>query len=277
MVAWPGEQARLRHLIADQASYMLSSITPLILTFNEAPNLRRTLEKLTWAKDILVVDSFSTDETLEIANSFPQVRVVQRKFDTFAQQCNFGLELIKTPWVLSLDADYVLSEGFKDEIAALQPVEAVAGYRAAFIYCIFGRPLRASLYPPRTVLYRRERGRYHDEGHGHRAQINGSVLTLRSTILHDDRKPLDRWLGEQNRYMIREAAELLSTPVTELKFQDRLRRRIVFAPIVVFFYTLFAKGLILDGWPGWFYVLQRTYAESLLSLRLLKEKLKRTS
>jgi glycosyltransferase involved in cell wall biosynthesis len=253
---------------------LLSEITPLILTYNEAPNLRRTLEKLAWAKDILVLDSFSTDETLEIARSFRQVRVVQRKFDTFAGQCNFGLEQIGTPWVLSLDADYVLAEGFKDEVAALEPDEAAAGYRAAFTYCIFGRPLRASLYPPRTVLYRRERARYHDEGHGHRVQINGNVLTLRSTILHDDRKPLDRWLGEQNRYMIREAAELLATPMSALKIQDRLRRRTIFAPAVVFFYTLLGKGLILDGWPGWYYVFQRTLAEIILSLRLMEQKLK---
>ena len=253
---------------------MLNQVTPLILTFNEAPNLRRTLEKLAWAKEILVLDSFSTDETLEIARSFPQVRVVQRQFDTFAGQCNFGLQQITTPWVLSLDADYVLTDGFRDELAALKPDNATAGFKAAFIYCVMGRPLRASLYPPRAVLYQRDRARYEDEGHGHRVRIEGGVAMLRSKIFHDDRKPLDRWLGEQNRYMVREAAELLATPMSELKFQDRLRRRIVIAPWLVFFYTMFGKGLILDGWPGWFYVLQRTYAELLLSLRLLEQKMK---
>lgn len=254
---------------------MLNDITPLILTFNEVPNLRRTLEKLSWAKEVLVLDSFSTDETLDIARSFPTVRIVQRPFDTFAGQCNFGLQQITTPWVLSLDADYVLTDGFRDELAALKPDNATAGFKAAFTYCVFGRELRASLYPPRTVLYRRERACYEDEGHGHRVRIEGGVAALRSRIFHDDRKPLDRWLGEQNRYMIREAAELLATPMGELNFQDRLRRRIVIAPWLVFFYTLLAKGLILDGWPGWFYVLQRTYAELLLSLRLLEHKLNR--
>ena len=89
---------------------MLSDVTPLILTFNEAPNLWRTLEKLAWARQALIVDSFSTDETLDIARKFPQVRIVQREFDTFAGQCNFGLQKIDTEWVLSLDADYVLSD-----------------------------------------------------------------------------------------------------------------------------------------------------------------------
>ena len=87
----------------------LSTVTPLILTFNEAPNLRRTLARVAWAREIVIVDSFSTDETMHIAQSFPQARILQRKFDTFADQCNFGLQQITTEWVLSLDADYVLT------------------------------------------------------------------------------------------------------------------------------------------------------------------------
>ncbi|MCW5550908.1 MAG: glycosyltransferase family 2 protein [Verrucomicrobiae bacterium] len=253
---------------------MLEGISALILTFNESPNLRRTLERLTWATEVVVVDSFSTDDTLAVARSFASVRVVQRPFDTFAGQCNFGLDHVRTPWVLSLDADYVLTEELVAELRSLQPAPDVAGYTAAFIYCIHGRPLRASLYPPRTVLYRRELARYHNEGHGHRVQIDGPVQALRARILHDDRKPLDRWLAEQNRYAVREAEHLLKTPVGELNGADRLRRKVVLAPWLVLLYTLFGKGLILDGWPGWYYVLQRTLAEMILSLRLLEEKLK---
>ena len=59
---------------------VLDQITPLILTYNEAPNIARTLAGLSWAKEIVVVDSFSDDETVEIARSFPQVRVVQTSF-----------------------------------------------------------------------------------------------------------------------------------------------------------------------------------------------------
>jgi glycosyltransferase involved in cell wall biosynthesis len=264
---------------------MLSDVTPLILTFNEAPNIRRTLEKLAWAKQIVVVDSFSTDETLDMARSFSQVRIVQRKFDTFAGQCNFGLQRITTEWVLSLDADYVLSDELDCELSELKPDSAVAGYRAKFVYCIDGRPLRASLYPPRTVLYRRTRARYRDEGHGHRVQVDGNVAELRSPIFHDDRKPLDRWLHEQNRYAIREAEYLRAAKsespgagskkpglaeTSTLNWRDRIRKTVVLAPILIFFYTLFGKGLILDGWPGLYYVFQRTLVEILLSLRLME-------
>jgi hypothetical protein len=96
---------------------------------------------------------------------------------------------------------------------------------------------------------------------------------LAGWINHDDRKPLDRWLSEQNRYAAIEARHLLDTPKAQLNWPDRLRRKLVLAPALVFFYTLLAKGLILDGWPGWFYVFQRTLAEVILSLRLLEARL----
>jgi glycosyltransferase involved in cell wall biosynthesis len=257
---------------------MLDQITPLILTFNEAPNIERTLSRLKWAKEIVVIDSFSTDETCDLARKLPQTRILQREFDSFARQCNFGLQHIRTDWVLSLDADYLLSEECVAEVMHLEPSQDVAGYRAAFRYCISGRPLRASLYPPRVVLYRRDRACYRDEGHGHRVQVEGAILPLRSTVNHDDRKPLDRWLREQDRYARLEAEHLLGAGSWKLgdrrwKMADRVRRKIVLAPCLVFFYTLLGRGLIFDGWPGWFYVFQRTYAEVLLSLRLLEAKL----
>ncbi|KKJ00273.1 hypothetical protein PROH_11335 [Prochlorothrix hollandica PCC 9006 = CALU 1027] len=73
----------------------LADITPLILTYNEEENIDRTLSKLTWASQILIIDSYSTDRTLEITQSYSKVRVLQRQFDSFADQCNFGLSQIK--------------------------------------------------------------------------------------------------------------------------------------------------------------------------------------
>jgi len=251
---------------------LLDNITVLILTYNEEPNIRRTLDRLGWARRILVVDSFSTDRTVSIANSFPNVRVVQRRFDSFAQQCNFGLEQIGSPWVLSLDADYVLSDELLDEMANVPLGVVPNGYSVRFRYCIQGRPLRGSLYPARTVLYRRDNGKYQDDGHGHRVVVSGETRMLSGWIDHDDRKSLDRWLSEQNRYMVLEARKLLETPKENLNFADRLRRLIVPAPPLVFFYTLLVKGLILEGWSGWYYVFQRTLAEVLLSLRLIEAK-----
>lgn len=253
---------------------MFSQITPLILTFNEEANLPRTLHGLSWASRIVVVDSFSTDQTCDIVRNRAGALLVQRAFDSFAQQCNFGLQHIQTPWVLSLDADYVLSAELIDEIRNLVPPPQVAGYSIAFKYCVQGYPLRASLYPPRISLYRKPAAHYRDEGHGHRVEIQGDVATLRSPIYHDDRKRLDRWLQEQNRYMDIEAQTLHQGAGNTLNRADRIRKAIVFSPALVFFYCLLAKGLLWDGWPGWCYVMQRTLAEAILSYKLAELKLK---
>lgn len=257
----------------DATNSMSLDITPLILTFNEAPNIGRTLERLTWASRILVVDSFSTDETERICRGFPHVEFLQRKFDSFAGQCNFGLGHIRSEWVLSLDADYVLTEELVNEIQGLGENPAVAGYGAAFRYWVCGRALRASLYPPRTVLYRKAGAEYRNEGHGHRVVVPGAVRRLAGEIRHDDRKPMERWFQEQLKYSAKEAAYLTRTPAQELNRADRIRKRIVLAPGLVLLYTLFAKGLILDGWAGWFYAGQRLLAELLLSLRLIEARL----
>src|SRR2546421_3860457 len=102
---------------------ILEQVTPLILTYNEAPNIARTLEQLQWARDIVVVDSFSEDNTVEIVSRFPQARVFQRKFDTHGNQWNFGLKEtgICSEWVLALDADYLLTPELVEELKALKP------------------------------------------------------------------------------------------------------------------------------------------------------------
>jgi glycosyltransferase involved in cell wall biosynthesis len=232
------------------------------------------LERLTWAKEIVLVDSFSTDETLEIARKFPRTRLVQRAFDDHTSQWNFALEQVRTDWVLSLDADYVLSPELISEIATLPGPSPVVAYYARFRYCVSGRPLRATLYPPRAVLFHRGHSHYVNDGHTQLLAVNGASAFLQGTIDHDDRKPLDRWLAEQNRYATVEARHLLKTPPERLKRADRLRLRIVIAPWLVFLYVAFVRGVVLDGWPGWSYIFQRTLAEIMLSLRLLEEKLK---
>jgi glycosyltransferase involved in cell wall biosynthesis len=257
------------------AAGLESEVTAMVITFNEEDNIARTLAAVAWAKEILVIDSGSTDATLDIIARYPNARVVTRKFDTFAEQCNFGIRQVRTPWVLSLDADYELTPEVAAEIRALAPRPHQGGYRARFIYRMYGRPLRAALYPPRVVLYRPERARYRNEGHGHRVAVDGTVADLTAAIWHDDRKPLARWLGSQQGYARREADYLLSTPGAQLGRTDRIRLMGWPAPVAVFLYTLFWKRCILDGWAGWFYVLQRTLAEIMIGLEVIDRRLRR--
>ena len=250
---------------------MLDEITPLILTYNEAPNIDRTLAAVAWARDIVVVDSFSDDETLEIAASFPQVRVFQRQFDSHRNQWEFGLRetCIKTPWVLALDADYVLTNDAQNELRTLRPDANVGGYRAKFAYCIHGKKLHSGIYPAVTVLYRRDAASYVQDGHTQRVVIDGEVAELSSSLLHDDRKPLRRWLNSQARYAELEGERLSTTPRAALDFEDWLRRCCVVMPAAMLFYCLIVRGGIFDGWRGVYYAFQRALAELMLSLYLL--------
>ena len=249
---------------------MLDQITPLILTYNEAPNIARTLSELSWAKEVVVLDSFSDDQTVEIASAFPNVRVVQRGFDCHRNQWEFGLKetAISTPWVLALDADYVVTEELISEIETLQPENSTAGYRAKFIYCINGKKLRSGIYPPVTVLYRRESATYVQDGHTQRVALNGTIEDLRERLLHDDRKPFRRWFNSQSRYTELEAQKLRATDPRELEFADRLRRWRFIVPPAMLVYCLVVRGGILDGWAGFHYAFQRAMAELMLGHRL---------
>ncbi len=250
---------------------MLDKITPLILTYNEEDNIARTLEKLSWARDIVVLDSFSDDRTLEIVSNYPQVRVVQRRFDSFAGQCNFGLleTGISADWILSLDADSVLTDELIEELGRLKPPSDIGGYRASFVYCVHGTRLKSGVYTPTTILFRRSTSHYHDDGHAHRVVVNGRVEEFRSVVLHDDRKPLMRWIQTQMKYGKQEAQMLIAADPAKLSLSAKIRRLRIDAPLAMLFYCLVWRHGVLDGKAGFHYAFQRVIAELSVSLFLL--------
>ena len=246
-------------------------LTAMILTYNEEPNILRTLRSVEWVQEILVVDSGSTDKTLEIVNSFANTRVVSRRFDTFASQCNFGLKEIHTKWVLSIDADYVVSKKLSIEISEMlasnhEFQSQVDGFEIKLQYCVLGQPIRSGLLPPRICLYKRELAAYIDVGHGHRVSVDGVVKKMTNSIYHDDRKSVTRWLNSQMNYQSKEAEYLRNAKSTDLPIQDLLRKHTFFAPFVAVVYCLILRGGILDGKKGLLYACQRVLAESILYL-----------
>jgi glycosyltransferase involved in cell wall biosynthesis len=244
-----------------------AEVTPLLLTRDEDVNIGRTLAQLTWAKEVVVVDSMSTDGTVSIAKSFPNVRVVERPFDDLASQWTFGAAQVTTPWLLTLDADYFVPASFEHELRALDPPPSVTHYSAEFTYAMRGRPLRASLYPARPVLFRRDRVSFFMDGHTHRARIEGEGRMLHEKIIHDDRKPFSRFVQRQRGYMRNEAAKIRAGK--QLNLAGRIRKLRVVAPFAVVVHALFAKGLILDGIPGLLYTWERFVAEVILSIELM--------
>ena len=250
----------------------LDRVEGLILTWNEEANLARTLEALKRLRRVVVLDSGSTDGTLEIAARYPNVRVCSRPFDTHAAQWNHGLTAcgIAADWVLALDADYVLPGPLVEELSRLEPTTDVAGYRANFRYCIEGEPLSGSLYPPVTILYRRRDASYVQDGHTQRVIVQGRVAALRAAVLHDDRKAFSAWLASQDRYARLECELLVATPWTRLGWRDRLRRLVVITPWLVPLYCLTVGRGLLDGRRGLIYATQRGIAEAILAARLLQ-------
>ncbi|XOV91145.1 MAG: glycosyltransferase family 2 protein [Bacteroidota bacterium] len=245
----------------------LDQITPVILTYNERENISRTMNALHWAKQIIIIDSFSSDETLEIVGKYQDVTVYQREFDTHENQWNYGLDKVKTEWVLSLDADYLVTEKLFREMEKIDPTKA-DGFLIPFKYCVNGKPLRSTVLPPRITLFRKDKAKYVNDGHTQRLRIKGDTPLLENHILHDDRKPLSRWLWAQDRYMKLEVEKLFSGK--KLSWPDRIRKKIFLAPILIFFYCLFFKRGLLDGKRGWYYAYQRMLAECLLSLRIIE-------
>jgi glycosyltransferase involved in cell wall biosynthesis len=255
---------------------MLDHITPVLLTYNEEANIRRTLSHLTWAKDIVVVDSGSTDKTLAIVANCAQVRVFNRPFDTHGNQWRYAVQetAITTPWVLRLDADYQLTDALIAELACLDPDAPVSAYQIAFEYAIFSNKLLSSLYPPNTILLRKGQFSVWDKGHTEAWTVEGPIAKLNSRIIHDDWKPTEQWMNAQGRYMRRELG-ILQTKRNKLT--GWLRLQTPFMPIAVFLYCLFAKGLVLNGRSGMFYALQRLIAEATLSLMVLEQQLREKS
>lgn len=249
----------------------LEKVSVLMLTFDEEANVSRSIGALNRFPEVVVLDSGSKDRTIEIAKGFPNVRIERRAFDNHSSQWNHGLFNcgIERPWILALDADHVVSKELVEEIALLSGCAEFIGFAAKFRYCVYGKPLRASLYPPRVALYKRTSAKYIQEGHTQRLCLKGGRIgQLFSLIDHDDRKSLTAWFHAQVKYSKLEAEFLLAKSRNNLSLTERVRLTGVWGPVLVFVYSLMFKRCILDGWAGWLYVLQRVVAEAMIAMRI---------
>jgi glycosyltransferase involved in cell wall biosynthesis len=242
----------------------LSMITPVILAYNEEPNLPRTLSALSWAKDIVLVDSGSVDRTLEIARSVPNVRVFTRAFDRFDHQWRFAIDqtAIASDYVLALDADMWPTAEFLRETEDAFLARPYAGAVVPLRFGYYGRPLFGTLCRPQLRLFRKSAVRVSQPGHGHEFAVDGPVYRFAAPLWHEDHKPLERWTQSQLSYSKQEHERMASTAVRQCK---DIVRTTGWMPVFAAALAYFRAGGPLCGKRALRYAWERAVYECLLS------------
>ena len=133
---------------------MIDDITVVIPTFNEEKNIHKTLEALKGFKKIFVIDSYSTDKTIELVNSFSNTSIVNYKFDNYVNKINFCISIPNSKYTLLLDADYVMSKQLFDEIANYSNQKNYIGFRFNIYFMILNKPLTINIYPKKILLFK---------------------------------------------------------------------------------------------------------------------------
>lgn len=163
-------------------------LTALVITYNEEQNIKTVLDHLAFADEIIVVDSFSTDKTFEIASDFKNTKVVQRIFDNFASQRNYALSLASNSWILFVDADERLTANLKNEITFIINQEnSAAAYFIGRNFMFQNRKLHFSGWQTDKIvrLFRKENAFYNHEKIVHEKLIvNGRTGKLKNKIIH---------------------------------------------------------------------------------------------
>jgi glycosyltransferase involved in cell wall biosynthesis len=188
------------------------TLTVAILTLNEEQNLRYALESVFgWADEIIVLDSYSSDATVAVANTFG-CYVAQNKFDNYARQRNYVLTQlpITSEWILFLDADEWLPRDLKQEIKALidsKPEEN--GFYIKYRMMWASQWIKRGYYPTWILrLFRYGKGRCEDRTVNEHLIIEGKTGYLKSDFVHEDRKGIGAWIQKHIGYAEREALEL---------------------------------------------------------------------
>lgn len=237
-------------------------VAVIMISLNEAHNMQAVLDNLKgWAHEVFLVDSYSADDTVDIALA-NGVHVVQRKFRGFGDQWNFALEHlpIQAPWVMKLDPDERLTDELKHSIAAAIAGNAATGLSFSRRLWFMGKPL-----PIRQEIVRVWKAghcRFTNVSVNEHPLVNGDVCHVEGDLEHHDSPDLHHWADKQNHYSTAEAVarmnQALAAPAK--LFGSHLERRMWIKKhfdkfpmrfLAVFFFYYFCKGLFRAGWVGY--------------------------
>lgn len=245
-------------------------VAVVMIALNEAHNMEAVLANLEgWAQEVFLVDSYSADDTVDIALRHG-VHVVQRRFRGFGDQWNFALRAlpITAPWTMKLDPDERLTPALKREIEQTMRSTDAAGFRVPIRLYFMGRRLPYALIL--TRLWRTGEACFSDVSANEHVRTDGRQDVLRGEIEHRDSPDLEHWMTKQNRYSTAEAVaryegraladtpRLLGTPLQRRMWFKRNFWRLPGRYIALFCYHL----LVLGGWragkAGWIWARLRT-------------------
>jgi glycosyltransferase involved in cell wall biosynthesis len=225
-----------------------------LVTRNEEDRLRACLESVVWADEIVVVDAESEDKTVAIAQEFTD-RVVVRPWPGYAAQKNTALDLATGDWVLSLDADEVVSPELRAEIARVLAADGPAdGYTVPRRNIFWGRWVRhGGLYPDRQLrFFRRGRGRFVARAVHESVRVEGRVEPADGHLEHRSYRDVSDFLARADRYSTLAAEEAVAQG-RRARVSDLLLR-----PLGRFLAMYVVQGGFLDGWRG--FLLATLYA-----------------
>ncbi|WP_342240773.1 glycosyltransferase family 2 protein [Inquilinus sp. OTU3971] len=266
------------------------SISVLILTLNEEINLPGCLAAVAWSDDIVVLDSGSTDRTVEIARA-AGARVHHRVQDNEHAQRTYGLQQIefKHPWVYMPDADEITPPELRDEMLAIaaDPDRPEVLFRVRFKNIFMGRWIRhSSLYPTWVVRLVRPEKISFERQINLQCVADGAEGRLQSHFYHYSfNKGLNAWYEKHNRYSWFEAQESLKSlrqggfKLTDIfSRRSELRRRALkelsfrmpFRPALRFLYMYFIRRGFLDGMPGYLYCRLLTAYEYMIVVKMME-------
>jgi glycosyltransferase involved in cell wall biosynthesis len=259
-----------------------------ILTHNEEIDIAACIESAMLSDDIIVVDSLSSDRTVEIASRYP-VRIVQHPFESHGKQRTWMLQHIPTKheWVYLLEADERMTpQLFQECLDAIQNPDRV-GYYVAERVMFMGTWIRHSTQYPRYQMRLLQKGKvwFDDYGHTEREVCWGPTHFLQETYPHYTcSKGLSRWIEKHNRYSTDEAKETLhqlergqvkwqnlffgKTEVERRRTLKDLSLRLPFRPLLRWLYMYFLLGGIWDGKAGFAWCTLQAFYEYLILLKV---------
>lgn len=238
-------------------------VAVVMISLNESHNMDAVCQNLAgWAQEVFLVDSYSQDDTVDIALRHG-VQVVQRRFRGFGDQWNFALEHlpITAPWTMKLDPDERLSDELKANLLAAIGRDEGDGFSLVRRLWFMGRPLpvRQTL----TRLWRTGRCRFTDIAVNEHPIVQGSLRHVAGEMAHHDSPDLDHWLEKQNHYTTAEALiAYQESPLADIprllgtRFQRRmwLKKHFHRLPgryVLLFLYNWLWQGAWRAGWVGY--------------------------